>query len=560
MKQNRGILIFDQGGLELSLINTLLQAEDYTVFTTSLPLEAIHILQKNDIDLILASQYLEGMDGQEFRDLAAKIKPGVSIFLLPTTPKQKANPHEPASSCTVNLKEFANFIQNHIRTENHLINELSRFKEFFFSFTDRLLQVFEVNDRYFFNNGHLVANLSRKVAVRMKLEENLVEAIQISALLRDIGKVGVQNQILDEKEKLEREKLTIIKSHPLNSVQIMNRINFPWNVDTIIIHHHEHYDGNGYPDGLQGRYIPLGSRIISVVDSYIAMTMDRPHRRALTGDMALQEILQKTGTQFDPEVVEVFLSVIQEEKRQTADKKHILVLDRDEALSSLIRLNFSTEEFEVLSATTAAEAILYLKEGRPHALIADSDTLSIDKFHFYNMIRQHNYTSTIPFFIIVPTQELPQQLTDPDVEFIVKPLDVDELSAKIKGISNKVTPKAQSKPPLPEEELKGVYGSLEDLSLVDIIQVLNMGLKTAKVILIRDKEKGEIYLRSGKIISVRLGDLTGHEAFFKLMGWYKGAFRIFHGHTTDETNVTMDTMNLLLEGSKVMDEKSVKGK
>lgn len=558
MKQNKGILIFNQACLDLSLISALLEAEDCTVFVTSLPLEAIHILKNNDIDVILASPHLEGMEGQEFKELAEEIKPGVSIFLIPVVCGEKGTLPEQTYECTVNLKEFAQFIQNHIRTENRLITESSRFKEFFFSFTDRLLQVFEVNDKYFFNNDHLVADLSQKVAAKMGLEEKLVDAIHLAALLRDIGKIGIQHEILDEKGRLERDEFTLIKSHPLNTVQILKQINFPWNVESIITHHHEHYNGNGYPDGLQGRDIPLGSRIISIADSYVAMTMDRPYRKALSRKDATQEILKKAGSQFDPEVVEVFLSVLQQEKFHATEKKNIIVLDRDEAISAFIKLNLNSEEFEVSPASSAVEALKYLKDGNPYVIIADSDTLSIDRFHFYNAIRQNSSTDTIPFIIIVPNEELPQQLTDPLVDFIVKPLKMDELSSKVNAISKKERPRPKVRPS--EEEMKGVAGSLEDMGITDIIQVLNMGLKTAKVILIKDKDKGEIYLRDGKIVNVRLGALAGHDAFFELIGWDKGVFRIFHGHTTEETNVTMDTMTLLLEATRALDEKRNKGK
>lgn len=553
MKQDKGILIFNRGNSVLSLVSAMLQAEDYTIFETSLPLEAVHILQKNDIDVILANQILEGMDGQEFKELAEKIRPGVNIFLMPAVPKEKEG--QPMPDCTINVKELAQFIQNHIRTENRLITESSSFKDFFFSFTDRLLQVFEVNDRYFFNNDHLVATFSKKIAVKMGLEEKLVEAVHISALLRDIGKVGIQHQIVNEKGALGKDEFTIIKSHPLNTVQILKQVNFPWNVESIITHHHEHYDGNGYPEGLKGRQIPLGSRIISIVDSYVAMTMERPYRKALPKEEAVQEIVKKAGTQFDPEVVEVFLSVIQEEL-QITDKKHILVLDHDKALSALIKLNISSEEFEVVSAAAAAEAIQYLRERRPYVIIANLETLGADKFNFYNMVRQDNSTNTIPFLIIAPDKGYPKQLTGQFVDVIVKPFSIDDLSSKIKAISKEEPPKPQPKPV--EEELSGVTGNLEDFSLPDIIQVLNMGLKTAKVILIRDKEKGVIYIKSGKIVSVHLDKLSGQEAFFKLMGWEKGAFRIFHGHTTEDTNVTMDTMNLLLEASKFLDESKLK--
>lgn len=551
MKQ-KAVLIFNRDDWELSLISALLQAEDYTVLETPLPLEAIHILQKNDIDIVIANQKIEGMDSSEFKELAEKIRPGVNILLLPMLPKGT-----PVSDGKIDIKELVQFIQNHIRTENRLISDFSRFKEFFFSFTDRLLQVFEVNDKYFFNNDHLVATISRKVAEKMGLEERLADAIQISALIRDIGKVGIQHQIVDEKRRLGKEEFTIIKSHPLNTVQIMKGIGFPWNVEAIITHHHEHYDGNGYPEGLKGREIPLGSRIISIVDSYVAMTTDRPYRKALSREEAIQEILRKAGTQFDPEVVEVFLSVIQEEL-QVTDRKHLLVLDHDKALSALIKLNISSEEFEVVPAVSAADAVQYLKEKNPYAIITDSETISVDNFHFFSLVRQNSSTKAIPFIIIVPDKEFSKEFSDPLVDFIVKPLNIDELSSKLRSFSGKELPKPQPHPI--KEEIRGVAGNLEDLSLVDIIQVLNMGLKTAKVILVREKEKGIIYLVDGKIVNVSTGALRGHEAFYELMGWYKGVFRIFHGHTADEVNVTMDTMTLLLEASRVLDERRHKGR
>lgn len=549
MKQNKSVLVFNREDQQLSKVSALLKAEDYTVFETSLPLEAIHVLQKNEIDIVLANQAIEGMKGQEFKELAEKIRPGVNVLLIPPAAKE--------GEADLNLKEFVQFVQNHIRTENRLISEYSRFKEFFFSFADRLLQIFEVNDRYFFNNDHIVAGLSRKVAENMGLEEKLVDAIQVSALLRDIGKIGIQHQLLDEKGKLGREELTLIKSHPVNTVQLLKQVNFPWNVESIIMHHHEHYDGNGYPDGLTGRQIPLGSRIISITDSYAAMTTDRPYRKALPSDDALREIVKKAGTQFDPEIVEAFLSVIREERTRIAGKKRIIVFDPDEALSALIKLNLSTDEFEVLSTVALADFVRHMKEVVPYAVIADSKNIGSNNFHLYHMIRNDVSTQTVPLIAISSDKEISKELNEPLVAFITRPLSIEELSSKLKSFARREQPTPQ--PQAVGEELKGVAGSLEDLSLVDIIQVLNMGLKTAKVILIKDnKEKGEIYLKDGKIVNVATGTLSGHEAFYELMTWYKGVFKIFHGHKTEEINVTMDTMNLLLEASRVLDESKYK--
>lgn len=107
-----------------------------------------------------------------------------------------------------------------------------------------------------------------------------------------------------------------------------------------------------------------------------------------------------------------------------------------------------------------------------------------------------------------------------------------------------------------EEELKGVSGSLEDMSLTDIIQVLHMGVKTANVVLSNKHGIGEIHLKDGKIICARLGSLIGQDAFYELLTWEKGVFRIFHGKISEEVNITLDTMNLLLEATKVLDEKN----
>ncbi|MEK7713201.1 MAG: DUF4388 domain-containing protein, partial [Deltaproteobacteria bacterium] len=121
---------------------------------------------------------------------------------------------------------------------------------------------------------------------------------------------------------------------------------------------------------------------------------------------------------------------------------------------------------------------------------------------------------------------------DPLVDFIVKPLDIDELTKKIESLSKVelVEPKTSQ----PGKESTGVTGKLEDFGLADIVQVLNMGLKTARIALDRGGDKGEIYLNRGKIVNVRALDLTGDEAFFELMGWEEGVFHIFHGQTTDD--------------------------
>lgn len=550
MKSNNGILIFNNGFIDIGLVSAMLEAEDCTVYVTSLPLEAMHILRNHNIDVILASSRLDRMEGQEFKELVEKIKPGVSIFLLPPAlcpldGKSSPNSYE----CTINMKEFVRFIQNHIRNERTLLEESAQFKEFFFSFTDRLLQIFEVNDRYFFNNDHLVAELSRAIAEKMQLEEQLVDAIHLAALLRDLGKVSIQQAILNDSSRLENRAFNQIKSHPLNTVQILKHIRFPWNMELIVRHHHEQYDGSGYPDGLKGRNIPLGSRIIAIADSYVAMTTDRPYRQAKTVEAASKEIMRMAGSQFDPEVVEVFFSVLQENATRPV-RTTVLVLERDEATAAFIKLFLHGDEFELVLVGTIDEAVSSLEKALPALLIADETVLREDDLAFYTALREQQ---TVPVILLVEPERIVWHQVDDMLEVVGKPVDMEDLLPKIKSFVRRQPPKVRVSQLT--EEVHGVSGSLEDMGVPDIIQVLHLGMKTAKVILLQGSKRGHIFLKMGTIVHSECGDQVGSDAFFELVGWAAGKFCIFHGQTTDAVSVTTATMPLLLEATRLLDEK-----
>jgi HD-GYP domain-containing protein (c-di-GMP phosphodiesterase class II) len=110
------------------------------------------------------------------------------------------------------------------------------------------------------------------------------------------------------------EEFAIIKKHPVLSDRILKPVDFPYPVQPLVRHHHERYDGKGYPDQLAGEEIPLGARILAVADSYEAMTSDRPYRKALSVERALDELVRNKGTQFDPRIVDEFVRIVSAEK------------------------------------------------------------------------------------------------------------------------------------------------------------------------------------------------------------------------------------------------------
>ncbi len=136
--------------------------------------------------------------------------------------------------------------------------------------------------------------------------------VEYAGLFHDIGKVGVPDSILMKPAKLTDHEYEVMKSHPVLSIEILKPIShLDFFAQTLpgVRHHHERYDGRGYPDGLMGEKIPLASRIILVVDTFDAMTWSRPYRKGLPWDVAYKELVEFSGRQFDPKLVEIFLKV-----------------------------------------------------------------------------------------------------------------------------------------------------------------------------------------------------------------------------------------------------------
>lgn len=143
-----------------------------------------------------------------------------------------------------------------------------------------------------------------------------LEMIEFAALLHDVGKIAVPDNILRKPVELTPEEWDVIYLHPYHSAQIVRPVEplrkiIPW-----IYHHHEHWDGSGYPDHLKGEEIPEGARIIAVVDSFNAMTTDRPYHKALPEPEAMREVKRSAGKQFDPRIVKAFLKVMKTGKRE----------------------------------------------------------------------------------------------------------------------------------------------------------------------------------------------------------------------------------------------------
>ena len=173
-----------------------------------------------------------------------------------------------------------------------------------------LAAAIEAKDAYTHGHSTRVTELSLSIAFELGLSEDDIDIIRHSALLHDIGKIGVSDNVLLKPGGLTNEEFSMIKQHPLLGTKILQSVEFLDSVRRILLAHHERYDGKGYPQGLKGNTIPLGGRIIAVADSFDAMVSDRPYRRGLSHQVAVEEINSCSGSQFDPQVVRAFLRML----------------------------------------------------------------------------------------------------------------------------------------------------------------------------------------------------------------------------------------------------------
>lgn len=168
---------------------------------------------------------------------------------------------------------------------------------------DVVLTTLDARDPYTYEHSFRVAWVSEMIAQALPLPEEMVQRIHVAAHLHDIGKIAISDQVLNKAGRLNPNEMAEIQRHPQIGFNILSRLPTFHEVATIVLHHHERFDGNGYPYRLAGADIPLESRVIAIADAFDAMTSNRPYRQAMTVDDALTEINRHAGEQFDPDIV-----------------------------------------------------------------------------------------------------------------------------------------------------------------------------------------------------------------------------------------------------------------
>lgn len=202
-------------------------------------------------------------------------------------------------------------------------------KEYFELSIKTLLSALKCKDDYTWGHSLRVAYLCVSVGKEMNLSPDEIYELEVSALFHDLGKIGVPDAVLKKPSRLTDEEFLEMKLHPSKSYEILQDFPIFSKMAINAKYHHERFDGRGYPEGLKGEDIPLFSRIILIADTFDAMTSTRPYRKGLPFDVAFAELREFAGTQFDPMLVEKFISSMTKEQIKGEDTFKLQVIDGD---------------------------------------------------------------------------------------------------------------------------------------------------------------------------------------------------------------------------------------
>lgn len=324
------VLAIDDEENNLSLLRRTLRSQ-YNIISATSGQEALEIIEKHgdEISLIVSDQKMPFMEGTEFFKQISDKHPEIIKILLTGHSnidilvdainechlfQYILKPFEPEQLCMI--------VQNGIRkfelttSKTQILRDLS---ELFYKTIKSIAFALDAKDPYTHGHSMRVTLYSLALAKALNLSDELLEEIETAGLLHDIGKIAIPEKILLKPGKLTNEEYEVIKTHPELGEKLVLGIEKLKLVSNWLKSHHERFDGRGYPEGLVGEQIPISARIIALADTYDAMTSSRAYRQALSHEEAIDEIKRCSGSQFDPNLAELFITISNEIDKIKAD-------------------------------------------------------------------------------------------------------------------------------------------------------------------------------------------------------------------------------------------------
>jgi putative nucleotidyltransferase with HDIG domain len=327
------ILIVDDEEMVCSLLARRLAKERYVCLTANNGKEALSHFYKDQFSLIISDIKMPEMDGVELLKQVKAMDPNMLVIMVTAYPEldlvveaMRLGAYDFITK-PVNLELVVHSVKKalekkkleqqveayHNNLEKLVEERTGRLQQAYRTLKKAhldsvkvLVEAIDAKDPYTRGHSDRVTRMSLKIAAQLEFNDERLESLEYGALLHDIGKIGIKDEVLQRAGSLSPHEYEYIQEHPLIGVKIVEGIDFFKDKIPIIRHHHEHYNGNGYPDGLKGEAIPLEARIIAVPDAFDAMTSSRLHREEMSLEEVLGELEQCRAKQFDPQILDIF--------------------------------------------------------------------------------------------------------------------------------------------------------------------------------------------------------------------------------------------------------------
>ncbi len=520
--------------------------------------QAERVVQNVAVETALVESHLPDISSGELRTRLEGIRPGCRVVELTDFSLVRNTPELlrfGSSDCLIRLEQVLELLRPTAADAGPAGSWHEPATQALIRVIDVLVGLLELEDHRFDSTSHVAMELARATAEELELDGDLMLEVVLGTLLRDIGRTGPGQQAAAEGAFSDDERNRFVREHVTSSLRMLEHLDFPWKVLGVVRHHHERYNGSGAPDGLRGREIPMGARIVSVVDAYVALSAGKG-QQSLSAEDALQVLARRTGHQFDPEVVEAFHRVIDKQlaPRRGKGKPLVVVVDHDAQFRRVLKVRLGNVGLKVVEARDYEKCKEQLLKQPPDLALIGIDADTQGAFHLLDEIQQDECLCQVPILFLATRSDRAlkiRALRQGVDDYLVKGENLEELVARVENILVRGTIRAEGEA---RRTRRGITGSLENLSLPDIVQTLTIGMKTACVTLACGERSGRIWFEDGAPKHAESADLAGEQAFYEMVRWETGEFVIEHGARSRRTSIDRDAMFLLMEGLRLIDE------
>ncbi len=397
-----------------------------------------------------------------------------------------------------------------------------------------------------------VARLMRQAADRIDLSERDKAVASVAGYLHDLGKMGAYHLTALNVAEYDAHRTAASKLHTA-PLRMMESVGLPPEVVRAIEHMYERHDGEGFPEERSGKETPIIARLLAITDTYADLTQNprNPYRKVLEPMQACQVLARYRGAVFDPNLVDVFRMMVTGDDlkaRLLATRHRILLLDPDPEETTVLELRMMEQGFEVRAARDPEQAAGMLESGDVELVVSEMELEPEDGIAFLKRARQTEWGKSLPWVFLTGRAgggDAERAFAAGAADYVTKPYSADLLVTKLKQILERDTGAGGG---------RGVSGSLTEMSLPDMVQVLFHGKKTGALKIRSAGRSGEIHFVSGDIFNALWEEVRGADAFYEMLCLKEGDFVLDPNFTAPQRVINDSPDGLLLEGMRRLDE------